>query len=691
MKTKLTGAVVSGMTVVVLILMLVGSRVLVSAHPLQDSRTDFIAYVASSAQSEMRDSGIPASFSIGQSAHETGFKCFPYYNNFHGVKCPGPPPPARCENNWRVYNNPEEAFLDHGHWLTQNTRYANAFNYVDDPAQFAREVANAGYSEGDPTHYANVVIGYINQYNLTQYDNQNIPFVGVFYTNPDLSGQPVWVNQTQDLNFDWDGGSPNWRISADNFSIRWKARRQFSAGRYRFHTVTDDGVRLWIDGNLIINQWHDQPPTEWTGDIDLGDGFHWIRMEYYERGGGAVARLWWERIGSGPGTCSTGQYRAEYYNNRSLIGSPTFTRCEGSINYDWGSGGPGNGVGNDNFSVRWTGRHNFSGGNYTFIARADDGIRVWVDGSLIINAWRDQPPTEYRTNRSLSAGEHEVKVEFYENGGGAVAQVRWEQASVTCPNQYRAEYYNNRYLSGNPTFVRCENWPINHDWGSGGPGDGVGNDNFSVRWTGRAHISSGDYTFIARADDGIRVWIGGDLIIDAWRDQSPTEYRVTRYVSSGDYDIRVEYYENGGGAVAQFRWEQAYEIVAKHSSRCLDVEGARQDNGTNVQQWACGGGSNQRWWLASVGGGYYKIVAVHSGKCLDVAGSSQDNGANVIQWDCHGGDNQLWRLDQIGDAYRIVAVHSGKCLDVAGGSQSNGANVIQWDCHGGDNQLWRLD
>lgn len=127
--------------------------------------------------------------------------------------------------------------------------------------------------------------------------------------------------------------------------------------------------------------------------------------------------------------------------------------------------------------------------------------------------------------------------------------------AISCPNQYKAEYYNNRYLSGNPTFVRCENWPINQNWGNGGPGNGVGNDNFSVRWTGTAYISAGTYTFVAVADDGIKVWLDGTVIIDGWQDQAPTEYRVTRSVNSGNHTIKVEYYENGGGAVAQFRWE----------------------------------------------------------------------------------------------------------------------------------------
>ena len=133
-------------------------------------------------------------------------------------------------------------------------------------------------------------------------------------------------------------------------------------------------------------------------------------------------------IAAGP-TCTTGQYLAEYYNNSGLTGSPASSRCETSIAYDWGAAGPGNGLGNDNFSVRWTGRFDFAAGSHLFTARADDGIRVWVDGASLINAWRDQSPTTYQATVSLTAGTHEVKVEYYERGGGAVAQVSWAAAS----------------------------------------------------------------------------------------------------------------------------------------------------------------------------------------------------------------------------------------------------------------------
>jgi hypothetical protein len=125
-------------------------------------------------------------------------------------------------------------------------------------------------------------------------------------------------------------------------------------------------------------------------------------------------------------SCPAGQFLAEYFNNMTLSGTPTYTNCTPSINYNWGTGGPGNGIGTDAFSVRWTASFSFSAGNYVFTATADDGIRVWVDGTQIINQWKDQAATTYQATVSLTAGTHAIKVEYYENGGGAVAQVGWQ-------------------------------------------------------------------------------------------------------------------------------------------------------------------------------------------------------------------------------------------------------------------------
>src|SRR5437899_6573106 len=116
----------------------------------------------------------------------------------------------------------------------------------------------------------------------------------------------------------------------------------------------------------------------------------------------------------------------------TLTAPATRTACETTIQNDYGAGGP-SGLPVDNFSVRWTGRFQFGGGSATFTARADDGVRVFLDGVAIIDQWHDQPATTYTTTRTVTAGEHEVKVEYYEKLEDAVIQVSWTSAGAPAP------------------------------------------------------------------------------------------------------------------------------------------------------------------------------------------------------------------------------------------------------------------
>jgi len=123
-------------------------------------------------------------------------------------------------------------------------------------------------------------------------------------------------------------------------------------------------------------------------------------------------------------SCPAGQFFAEYFGNISLTAPATRTACEGPINYNWGSGGPA-GLPTDNFSARWSGSFAFGNETVTFTVRADDGVRLFLDGTLIIDGWRDQPATTYTTTRAVTSGNHQIKVEYYERGGDAVIQVAW--------------------------------------------------------------------------------------------------------------------------------------------------------------------------------------------------------------------------------------------------------------------------
>ena len=103
---------------------------------------------------------------------------------------------------------------------------------------------------------------------------------------------------------------------------------------------------------------------------------------------------------------------------------------------------------------------------------------------------------------------------------------------------------------------------INFDWGTGSPDPSIGVDTFSVRWTGQIEpLFSQTYTFYTETDDGVRLWINNVLVIDRWIDQGPTEWSGTISLSAGQrYDIRMDYYENGGGAVGRLRWSSASQL-----------------------------------------------------------------------------------------------------------------------------------
>ncbi|PLX77649.1 MAG: putative baseplate assembly protein [Azoarcus sp.] len=101
------------------------------------------------------------------------------------------------------------------------------------------------------------------------------------------------------VNFDWHAGAPDAAMPADNFSVRWSGWvSPPTTGVYTFHVTADDGVRLWIDGRLIVDFWINQSPTERTGQAELSANHkHDIRLEYFEGSGSASIRLEWSASG----------------------------------------------------------------------------------------------------------------------------------------------------------------------------------------------------------------------------------------------------------------------------------------------------------------------------------------------------------------------------------------------------------
>lgn len=120
----------------------------------------------------------------------------------------------------------------------------------------------------------------------------------------------------------------------------------------------------------------------------------------------------------------------------------------------------------------------------------------------------------------------------------------------------KGEYFNNMNLSGEPILVRLDEI-INFNWGDGSPDPKVNADRFSVRWTGKFVAPyTGEYKFYIKTDDALRFYFNNKLLIDNWIDRSPTIDSISLDLEKGKaYDIKIEYYENGGGAVAAFAME----------------------------------------------------------------------------------------------------------------------------------------
>nr|WP_205614778.1 family 43 glycosylhydrolase [Streptomyces chartreusis] len=136
----------------------------------------------------------------------------------------------------------------------------------------------------------------------------------------------------------------------------------------------------------------------------------------------------------------------------------------------------------------------------------------------------------------------------------------------------------------------------------------------------------------------------------------------------------------------------AYTLVNRNSGKCLDVDGGGTADGTDIFQWTCNGGTNQKWRVEDLGDDTNRLVNVATGKVMDTAGCSAADGAGIRQWSWLDNKCQRYRLvfTAAGDHVRIVNESTGKVADVADCSAANGADVRQWTWLNNDCQQWRL-
>ncbi len=119
---------------------------------------------------------------------------------------------------------------------------------------------------------------------------------------------------------------------------------------------------------------------------------------------------------------------------------------------------------------------------------------------------------------------------------------------------WTVSYYNSVDLSGSPAVTQTGLAGINFSWGTGSPAGGVNADRFSARFTSSQTFTGGAYEFIVTADDGVRVYVDGQLALDRFSARPLTTDRFTQTLTPGAHSLTVEYFEDGDQASISFQW-----------------------------------------------------------------------------------------------------------------------------------------
>jgi hypothetical protein len=219
-----------------------------------------------------------------------------------------------------------------------------------------------------------------------------------------LTATPGGINR---INLAWTDNSTN--------ESGFKIERCLGSGCMNFSQIAQVGsnVTSYGDSNVSSNTTYTYRVRSYSGSTNSG---------YSNEASATTLPL--PGIGDGTGL------KGDYFNNTNFT-SLAATRTDATINFNWGSGAPHPSIAPDTFSVRWTGQvEPLFSGTYRFYTVSDDGVRLWVNGTRIINNWTNHGPTENSATISLVANQkYSIVMEHYDNTGGAVATLSWSSSS----------------------------------------------------------------------------------------------------------------------------------------------------------------------------------------------------------------------------------------------------------------------
>ena len=449
-----------------------------------------------------------------------------------------------------------------------------------------------------------------------------------------MIGSPS-LQRVEAVFFDWGWDSPGPGVPADAFSARWTGYLEATvAGTYQLQTNSDDGVRVYVNNQLVINNWTEHGPTldtSATFNMTAGQRIP-ITVEYFESWAGAVMQLLWKTPGASAFSIVP---VTQLYNTSSGSTTPTVSVTSPAAGASFVQGNAitvsANAADSDGtitqvqffdgatligtdttapYSISWT---NAAVGSHSITARATDNSSAtttsaavsitvtatnvvptvsvtspaagasfvqgnaitvsanaadsdgtitqvqFFDGATLIGTDTTAPYSISWTNAAV--GSHSITARATDNSSATTTSVA---VSITVTSSgassngtgLNGAYFSNSNLIGSPSLQRVE--AVFFDWGWDSPGPGVPAEAFSARWTGYIEATvTGVYQLQTNSDDGVRVYLNNQLVINNWTEHGPTlDTSATFNMTAGQrIPITVEYFESWAGAVMQLLWK----------------------------------------------------------------------------------------------------------------------------------------
>ena len=365
---------------------------------------------------------------------------------------------------------------------------------------------------------------------------------GNYYDNMDFTALALTrVDPTVD--FDWGLGSPSPLMGNDQFSVRWTGQvSPLYTETYIFYSNTDDGARLWVNGQLVIDRWVNQALQEDSGFITLTAGQYYdIQYDYFDDTQDAIVHLSWSSPSQPKQIIPVDRLRTVSAGVADFSGSPTNGLAPLSVHFTDLSSVPGPSAWLWNFG----------------------------DGST--------SSTQNPTHLYAAAGTYDVRLDVTGSNGVVTAQklayVTVSASTVSYQPGLTGSYYDNLEFTGFK-FSRVDS-TIDFNWGFGSPDPRIGNDTYSVEWTGQVSPRYTEtYRFYAKSDDGNRLWINNQLIIDRWTQQALREDSGSVALTAGQYyNLQMDFFDNIQEGEVHLSWSspsQLKEIIPRSCLRTND-------------------------------------------------------------------------------------------------------------------------